>query len=190
MLHLYDLIVYLYLVAIVQRLLQCVCPKHGRVLIYVWAIEQDELSKRTVPTSYEHTGKEPGQSTDAETPSGEDVFVPWVLPASSVPTPKNTRSRRQNVTDVHLSEKATPKAPPSPMIRAEPRILNRYYHMFARGELLGLVHEAARELDLHVGAKEVSASRKTASAVQGLEVVQSGWERSNYYVEVRRWQAM
>lgn len=44
-------------------------PSHGRALIYVWAIEQDELSKRSIPVSEQSAlGR------------GEDVFVPWVLP--------------------------------------------------------------------------------------------------------------
>jgi len=67
----------------------------------------------------------------------------------------------------------------------QPMVYNRYYHMFARGELSGLVVEAAKELDLHVGPK---VQDTVTGNVNGLEIVQDGWERSNYYVEVRRWQ--
>ncbi|TDL27397.1 S-adenosyl-L-methionine-dependent methyltransferase [Rickenella mellea] len=52
----------------VQSLLQTLSPSHGRALIYVWAIEQDALSKRSIPISEQSS---PGH--------GEDVFVPWVL---------------------------------------------------------------------------------------------------------------
>lgn len=101
-------------------------PAHGRVLIYVWAVEQDSLSKRTVP------------------PGEQDVFVPWV--------------------------------------RAEDgAVFKRYYHMFRAGELMELVSNAAGELELKVDMKEEGTS--------GVEVVREGWERSNWYVELRRWEA-
>jgi tRNA (uracil-5-)-methyltransferase TRM9 len=99
-----------------QRLLEAVAPSHGRVLIYVWATEQDALSKREVP---------------ADTGDGQDVFVPWVL--------------------------------------GDGLVERRYYHMFARGELRALVDEA------------------TSALGGGVQVVQEGWERSNHYVELRRY---
>ncbi|KAJ7105766.1 S-adenosyl-L-methionine-dependent methyltransferase [Mycena crocata] len=106
----------------VQRLLAAVAPAHGRVLIYVWAVRQDEQSKRAIPAE-------------------QDVFVPWVLSGDEV--------------------------------------VKRYYHMFTDGELGGLVAGAAREMGLAVGP---------AGSGEGVEVVQDGWERSNHYVELRRWQ--
>lgn len=125
----------------VQRLLQVVSPDHGRVLIYVWAIEQDELSKRKVPSN--------------GTISGVDVVVPWVL--SNTPR-KPTKSEQDEI---------------------KPQVFNRYYHMFAKGELRGLVDEAAQELGLHIGRKGKSK--------RGVDIVQDGWERSNYYVELELW---
>lgn len=100
-----------------QRLLKSVSPSHGRVLIYVWAIEQDSLSKRNIPVD------------GVPSNDGQDVFVPWTT--------------------------------------ADGKVYNRYYHMFAQGELSALVQQAADE----VGER--------------ISVVQDGWERSNYYVEVR-----
>ncbi|KAJ6455708.1 S-adenosyl-L-methionine-dependent methyltransferase [Mycena sanguinolenta] len=115
----------------VKRLLSAVSPAHGRVLIYVWAVRQDDLSKRSIPT---------GSSG-----AGQDVFVPWVL-----------------------SDDKT-------------QVFNRYYHMFDEGELAGLVNLAAEELGLAVGPS-------SSSHLKGVEIVQDGWERSNHYVELRRWQ--
>ena len=113
------------------------------MLIYVWAVEQDELSKRHIPAE---------TAVDA----GVDVFVPWVLSAKM----------------------KTPSDAP----QGESRVYNRYYHMFARGELRRLVELAAAEMRLVVGmASEASTGRR------GLEIVQDGWERSNYYVELRLW---
>ena len=128
----------------VQRLLQAVSSDHGRIVIYVWAVEQDELSKRKVP------------SDEAASFTGVDVVVPWVL--SKVPS--KTAESEQDET--------------------KPQVFNRYYHMFAKGELRGLVEEAAQDLGLHIGHKVESIDR-------GVEIVQEGWERSNYYVELRLW---
>jgi len=61
---------------------------------------------------------------------------------------------------------------------------NRYYHMFAKGELAALVKEVAEELSLIVGTQEI-AGRNT----RGVEIVQDGWERSNYYVELKLWRS-
>ncbi|KAJ7470631.1 S-adenosyl-L-methionine-dependent methyltransferase [Mycena latifolia] len=118
----------------VKRLLSAVSPDHGRVLIYVWAVRQDGLSKRDIPTDPASTG------------SGQDVFVPWVM-----------------------SDDKT-------------QVFNRYYHMFEDGELPSLVALAAEELGLVVGPPSDAASLK------GVEIRQNGWERSNHYVELRRWQ--
>jgi tRNA (uracil-5-)-methyltransferase TRM9 len=123
------------------------------VLIYVWAIEQDELSKRRVVED-----QEPPPS------KGKDVVVPWVL-SKELSRPS--------------SEQAT-----------GPQVYNRYYHMFAKGELLGLVLEAAAELRLQVGPKPKPKPDGTAENTRGVEIVQDGWERSNYYVEVRLWQTL
>ncbi|KAJ7489836.1 S-adenosyl-L-methionine-dependent methyltransferase [Mycena galericulata] len=116
----------------VKRLLSAVSPHHGRILIYVWAVRQDEHSKRSIPT-------------DGANETGQDVFVPWVL-----------------------SDDKT-------------QVFNRYYHMFAEGELSALAALAAEELGLVVGAPG-------APSIKGVEIVQEGWERSNHYVELRRWQ--
>ncbi|KAJ7685061.1 S-adenosyl-L-methionine-dependent methyltransferase [Mycena polygramma] len=117
----------------VKRLLSTVSPTHGRVLIYVWAVRQDELSKRTIPDS-------------GSNGTGQDVFVPWVKSGDKT------------------------------------EVFNRYYHMFDDGELAALVGLAAEELGLVVGPAVGTSSLK------GVEIVQDGWERSNHYVELRRWQ--
>ena len=126
----------------VQRLLQAVSPDHGRILIFVWAIEQDELSKRKVP------------SDEAVSVTGVDVVVPWVL---SDALNKTTESKQDETMQV----------------------FNRYYHMFAKGELRGLVEEAAQEVGLHIGNK--------GERSRGIEIVRDGWERSNYFIELSLW---
>jgi tRNA (uracil-5-)-methyltransferase TRM9 len=114
-------------------------------LIYVWAIEQDEHSKRKVP------------SGEALAVTGVDVVVPWVLSKA-------------------LSETAE-----SEQEKMKPQVFDRYYHMFAKQELRGLVEEAAQELGVHIGRK--------GECNGGVDIVRDGWERSNYYVELRFWQS-
>lgn len=128
----------------------------------MWAIEQDELSKRNVPGELE---------VDDNSKAGRDVFVPWVL---SIPNLK-PKGRRPSKAD--LSED-TPKDEEA----SQPQVFNRYYHMFAKGELTQLAHEAATDLRLHIGPFTGEKIRS-----RGVEIIQDGWERSNYYVELRRW---
>ncbi|KAF9227619.1 hypothetical protein BS17DRAFT_793293 [Gyrodon lividus] len=149
----------------IQRLLQCVSPTHGRILIYVWAIEQDEFSKRSISVD----GKD-------EVCLGRDVFVPWVMSQQnalrSKPRRRQQASDKQGEpSDAEDSQTITEVATP---------VYNRYYHMFARGELAKLTCEAAQEMDLIVGSPE-------GTRQQGVEIIQDGWERSNYYVEMRCW---
>lgn len=127
-----DLTTIVNLGLIYQRLIESVSPERGRVLIYVWAVEQDEMSKRVIPRP------------DSVAVEGRDVFVPWVSKADTE------------------------------------EIFRRYYHMFENGELTRLVKSAATALGLQVGEP---------GSGEGIEIVQNGWERSNYYVELRRWKA-
>jgi len=141
----------------VQRLLQCVSPAHGRILIYVWAIDQDELSRRVMPT----------EDSIGDAPSdGKDVFVPWVM--------------SQQATAPNQAAKLLARAAPvNSGTIIDPPVYHRYYHMFAEGELRRLTYGAAQEIGLVVGPPE--------EGKRGIEIVQDGWERSNYYVELRCW---
>lgn len=93
--------------------------------------------------------------------SGKDVVVPWVLSKELSTKTANDESHEK------------------------PQVYNRYYHMFAKGELLMLVEEAARQIGLSIGPKRQIANEDA----RGVEVIQDGWERSNYYVELKLWTA-
>ena len=116
----------------------------------MWAIEQDDLSKRKVISD-----------DDIPPLTGKDVVVPWVL------------SKELSVETKSPGDKGA----------QESQVYNRFYHMFAKGELSGLVVEAAAELGLQVGSKPLDMGKN----MRGVEIVQDGWERSNYYVELRLW---
>lgn len=157
-----------------QRLLESISPAHGRALIYVWAVEQDELSKRSIPAGSSET-----RDIEVRAPSGkgQDVFVPWVLAQPAAPKPKASRRSKGGNQQGPEEKVAEPK---EERAQAVSRVFDRYYHMFAEGELNELVTEAAGEMDLQMGEPE-------AGSVCGVQIVQDGWERSNYFVELRRW---
>lgn len=103
----------------------------------------------------------PGQESPRENP-GQDVFVPWVLA---------TRKDRGAVEIINEDESR----------EESKKVFNRYYHMFSKGELRELTIAAVEDLGLEIG------NELDVSADQGVEIVQCGWERSNYYIEIRRW---
>lgn len=59
--------------------------------------------------------------------------------------------------------------------------------MFAKDELRGLVQLAVQDIGLEVDSPFLGEA-DTVKAVEGVEIVEDGWERSNYYIELRRWQ--
>jgi len=137
----------------VKSLIRSVKPNSGRLLIYVWAVEQDGLSKRIVPDVI--VPSDDGAPASAKI---QDVLVPWVK-SGSVPGKTNSSSH-------------------------EPKVFQRYYHLFTSSELPELVRHAASELGLAVGPANLC---DTADGVCGMEIVEHGWERSNYYLEARLW---
>ncbi|KAG8906343.1 tRNA methyltransferase, has a role in tRNA modification, partial [Tulasnella sp. 417] len=141
-------------------LIRAVNPSHGRIMIYVWAVEQDDLSKRVLPSADDAAAREPGK----------DVLVPWVL------------------ADQQKAKSASPASQTPPASKTEEKeehkVYDRYYHFFQSWELKDLVMEAAKEMGLHVGPLEAALP---GSISRGIEIVKDGWERSNLYVELRMW---
>jgi tRNA (uracil-5-)-methyltransferase TRM9 len=137
----------------IKSLIRSVKPGSGRLLIYVWAVEQDELSKRVVPDVTVPSG-----GTAPATAKAQDVIVPWVKTGAVAGKPPDS---------LH-----------------EPRIFQRYYHLFTSSELTDLASHAASELGLAVGPADHCG---TMDGACGMEIVDHGWERSNYYLEARLW---
>jgi len=200
----------------IEALLRALSPKHGRLLLYVWAIEQDDASKRVVPTLDPQNLFPPA---DAERDSEEtekkvqDVLVPWVLPTQTPTVGEGTsgtkgkrrKARKQNADKPQpsmssgLSETITethpPSSPPPANISTPNQIYQRYYHFFASGELRSLTLSAARSLNLSIGPPPLEAHQVAtenalvkADAVRGIQIVNEGWERSNYYLEAKLWE--
>jgi len=102
------------------------------------------------------------------------------------PKPKLKRGQTPSTADPSQNSpnQTLAKAPDTP------QIFDRYYHMFASGELAETIRGAATDLGLHIGslADETAADGTKIDTRRGLEIVQTGWERSNYYVELRCWE--
>jgi len=150
----------------IKALLRCLNPTHGRLLIYVWATEQDTLSKRVIPNVSE------GSQGDESGSRVQDVLVPWVHSASST-----TNSQAE------LTQSNT---------RPNPKVFQRYYHLFGPSELFVLLCQAAKELGLQLGAAapvRVEPFPHDMERTKGIEIIQEGWERSNYYIEARLWES-
>jgi len=155
----------------VKSLLRCLSRTHGRALIYVWATEQDGLSKRSVPSS-----SSPGHKIL----SGHDVFVPWQM-ATEITANTAKKSKPVASTNQNLGSSSDVKQLGDPVIH------NRYYHMFDKGELRQLVCLAALELGI-TERSNLEASKTTLVGTESfIEIVQDDWERSNYFVELRLW---
>lgn len=136
-----------------QSLLRSVSPSHGRILIYVWAVQQDGSSKRAIPENV-------SQHAESSNHRGRDALVPWVL-----------------------SENAKKSS-----LAADQKVFNRYYHFFEAGELSELASEAAEVMNLAVGPCPSVTSGANARR-KGVEIVHDGWEKSNFYLELRLWEA-
>ena len=111
---------------------------------------------------------------------GQDVFVPWKLTEQPgcrfVVFKKNRLSKCSDVCTRNSDETN----------KHETAVYNRYYHMFQRGELRNLVLCAASELGIEERRRN-QIEEKTDGSHTFIEIVQDGWERSNYYVELRLW---
>lgn len=107
------------------------------------------------------------------------MFVPWVLASQAQPRRRNLGTSSSDHQDAQKFNQRS-EIGGEPTAHDSPPVYKRYYHMFAKGELTRLVQDAAEGMDLAVG-------RASAGRSHGVEITQDGWERSNYYVELRRW---
>ena len=137
-------------------------------MIYVWAYEQGEGSKRKMgkraqaqnarsleePPSEHIPGNEQGGKEIVQ-----DVLVPWVLQ----PKPGTKLSKEEE--------------DPSP----QPQVFNRYYHLFVKGELRQLVESAAQS-----GGYTLSLEGESGSFGQNekwVRIKAEGWEADNWWLE-------
>ncbi|GHJ85220.1 hypothetical protein NliqN6_1622 [Naganishia liquefaciens] len=176
----------------------------ARFLIYVWAFEQGENSKRKMGVlAPAQTTQEGSQTEEQSAPaSGEvdkdvrqDVMVPWVLQPKPVPKPKapkgsqkrDARRRAEGPAGEsppipEASTSTTSAQAPQPANPPPPQVFHRYYHLFMQGELSTLVHDAGRA----EGFDLVESPSKPMDGKAGgkwLRVVDEGYEKDNWWLE-------
>lgn len=117
--------------------------------------------------------------------------MPWVL-SSQAPQRLNIKAKKDEGSTGVSTQVLSNFSDSIKIEDRRTKVLNRYYHMFARGELSSLVCEAAKELGLIVGSHSQLVGGvvqgEPSNKLKGIEIVQEGWERSNYYVELRCWE--
>ncbi|PLW20768.1 hypothetical protein PCANC_09310 [Puccinia coronata f. sp. avenae] len=157
--------------AAVKLLLSSVKPtlpqRIGRILIFVWAQEQGEKSRRKwakgtlLPAP--HLDISTSQSeTDLENLSNlQDVLVPWVLNHH----PSGEKSSAEGT-----------------------KTYNRYYHLFCEGELIQLVQAAAESMKLPFRPFHTNPDQKPPPQYSQQKdwclIKRHGWEADNWWVEV------
>lgn len=148
-----------------QSLLRAIRPsvpgKPGRLLVFVWAYEQGEKSRRKLEKGTllpaEHLPKligDPLQASNEEKVAPiQDVLVPWL-------------------TTHQVAGQASP----------ETMCYNRFYHLFQEGELIDLVHKAAAGIGLVHRAADDAESHIARHG--WFQVAKHGWQADNWWVEV------
>ncbi|KAA1069846.1 tRNA methyltransferase, has a role in tRNA modification [Puccinia graminis f. sp. tritici] len=155
----------------VKLLLSSVKPSRpsstGRILIFVWAHEQGQKSRRKwakgtllpapeLGSSPSTSSIEPDLEKFEELSNLQDVLVPWVL---------------NNNSDQKSTEKLT--------------TYNRYYHLFREGELIELVKCAAESLELSFTQLHSNLPQSTPPPQKDWCLIKRhGWEADNWWVEV------
>ncbi|KAA1083465.1 tRNA methyltransferase, has a role in tRNA modification [Puccinia graminis f. sp. tritici] len=155
----------------VKLLLSSVKPSRpsstGRILIFVWAHEQGQKSRRKwakgtllpapeLGSSPSTSSIEPDMERFEELSNLQDVLVPWVL---------------NNNNDQKSTDKVT--------------TYNRYYHLFREGELIELVKCAAESLELLFTQLHSNLPESTSPHLKDWCLIKRhGWEADNWWVEV------
>lgn len=150
-------------------------PRQGRALILVWALEQDPaLAGRGSARKVGKGDEGDGAGAGAETASRG--MRARVRPATiAVAAPDDGQLRGQDVfVPWTLTGRHRQQSSGDTNSTDAGQTHDRYYHLFERGELEQLVQEAAEEI----------SSDDRLGGAKTVEVVESGWERENWYVEL------
>lgn len=107
--------------------------------------------------------------------------MPWVVAQTPEPKPRTPQQSKKTEAIASEESKSALVLPETPK-----QVFNRYYHLFSQGELTELVMEAALDMGLVIG--QPPEAQTQGPKIRGLQIVQDDWERSNYYVELRRWE--
>lgn len=138
-------------------------PPTSRILIVVWALEQDPAlagegsarkrqggKKGAIPVSSlsaTPTDEQNPRSEDKADDQEQDVFVPWELQAPRQPRAPKLSSLSKAERAARLAQEAEEAAQAAAAPPPEPKpTFNRYYHLFRHYELSALVRWAAKSI--------------------------------------------
>ncbi|WWD19384.1 hypothetical protein CI109_103844 [Kwoniella shandongensis] len=165
---------------------------YSRFLIYVWAYEQGEASKRKMGTAAKVVGEDGDVVAVEESVDGkvQDVLVPWVLSKKKLPAAKsgnNIKSTSSTIPSVEDTKPTTNESDsPTPPTTTDaeptpppPQVFHRYYHLFVEGELRELVESAGKE----EGFVIVQEGEELPTQGKWLRVRGVGWEADNWWLE-------
>ena len=157
--------------ALLPPLFHATSPPYSRFMIYVWAYEQGENSKRKMGTAAGAEG-----SADEKV---QDVLVPWVLTPKPVKKEKVIKPRRVRGEPV-VEQEAAP-VPVETVPVEGPKVFHRYYHLFVKGELGDNVRQAGRDGGYEV--VEAEDGEAVGKDIKWLRIVGEGWEADNWWLE-------
>ncbi|ORY69406.1 hypothetical protein BCR35DRAFT_294516 [Leucosporidium creatinivorum] len=186
-------------------------PPTSRILIVVWALEQDPALAGEGSARKRQGGKKGAiavsslEATGASSPGDEqshlsdvkaddqeqDVFVPWELQAPRQPRAPKLSSLSKADRAARLAQEAEEAAQKAAAPPPEPKpTFNRYYHLFRHYELSALVRWAAKSVGGRFvqpegyGLVEESAEEQLEGVDSALEKVQLGAERGGWELVV------
>ncbi|KAL7422587.1 tRNA methyltransferase, has a role in tRNA modification [Cryptotrichosporon argae] len=185
----------------VQALLRALCmssePPYARFMIYVWAYEQGERSRRKMGSAAEGGAlSAAGDAAVCSTKPGSGA-AECLQGASEAVAGAAEPSQPSN--EGGTSERAAPRERAQdvlvPWVRAEDQVVyQRYYHLFVGGELEELVQLAAEaETFTYVGATgdqggvardgEADGGRREREGQSWVRMRGYGWEADNWWFE-------
>lgn len=172
-------------------------------MIYVWAYEQGDGSKRKMGRKAKSTSP---QAQALTTTTEGDVSIDVGVVEESLDKvslgdgEKDTGNQNEEkVQDVLVPWVYQPKSPARQPGQSsagesetpEPQVFHRYYHLFVKGELQQLVEDAARVDGYRIlpalgDSSETSASHSDGGSDEGgkwLRIKGVGWEADNWWIE-------
>ncbi|KAM0786276.1 hypothetical protein ACM66B_001756 [Microbotryomycetes sp. NB124-2] len=183
----------------VAQMIRAVTPsrtrvaKVGQIMIVVWALEQDDSlagagsarkagKKGAAPVSTSRQDSTPSTMSDEQ-----DVFVSWERQTRDY----YTRTSK----DSHPNDAAQQQLSPDDTGPEERAVFQRYYHLFRKYELAGLVAQAAARCGaVYVQPDDYSSVSAPRRSDDGqhlvVELKEERWERENWVAVVHvRWSA-
>lgn len=152
-------------------------------MIYVWAYEQGDGSKRKMGKRAKASSSSTLDATGSPAVDGLSIG----LEQTNLDGTREEKSKadEEKVQDVLVpwvyQPKSNPAQPDQPEAgTTEPQVFHRYYHLFVEGELRKLVEEAAKEDGYRILE---TTEDQTLGEGKWVRIRGVGWEADNWWIE-------